>query len=321
MSSRAVGYLWSLLPSRAPANLCRGLARNLQLSVTVVNNTGIVSEAVHSRGLDRLEGRQLGKIMTAATLLSSQLKGEERSIVNLNTFHREARGRRINITAESVQTGLVRAMVHEGGRAGEGGAVVEEEGRFTVNSILYGNNAPYSSTVGVVAGDVNAELHEYYKRSVQAAASVFVESEMDKENRVISSGGILVMALPECPEKVRQELFEGKGRMDKLIRKQIPIEDSSCTSIPALPGELQLHEKFSVLKDNMLFCTCSKERFLSKMGLLGVDELQGLRREYLEEEVEGKDRNKALTLDCPYCLSKYSVTLSDIEKVLTEQKN
>ena len=196
--------MWGILP-RHGKNLCRGLSKNQEMSITILNNSNVVQKSIRMHGLSGFTAEMFGKAMSASTILSCQLKGEERSIVRFNAkFNHDGEAMMspfsLQITAEGIQNGKIRgylrakvddsslseenrdekeilSLINESKNGQDCGFVCQ--GTFSVSSILYGNTRPYTSTVGISKGDVMSELDSYFKQSIQAPSCVYVDTCVD----------------------------------------------------------------------------------------------------------------------------------------------
>ena len=109
-------------------------------------------------------------------------------------------------------------------------------------------------------------------------------------------------------------LFES-GEMSELLRdvskmKAVASDDEEVNKLPRLPGVLALHERFTVMKTNKLFCSCSRQKFLDSLCMLSYEDMK---------EIQGTSADELLTSQCPYCTTTFEVTPAEIEQLLNSK--
>ena len=155
-----------------------------------------------------------GRAVVGAALLSANLKGEERAILQFVGRDSDSSSTSKNMSdgisrlyAEAVATGEVRASVS--------GYAIESDkknntktkdfkwdgrlhGTFSVTRILYGSATPVQGIVEATAGDVEGDLASYFLRSEQRRAHVKLEvSVNDTTGQILYAGGSLMEAIAD----------------------------------------------------------------------------------------------------------------------------
>lgn len=272
--------------------------------VAVLKNTRTVLSAQERHLLSPLTAVLLGRMMSAATLLSSFLKGEERIIV-------EAMGNGIvgKVFAEALQVGEVRGYVeHPSAMLDFSDPNINLSsalgiGLLRVTRVLYNQSEPAVGIVELKEGDINTDLAYYLTQSEQIPSAVALDVDVDSEGKVCSSGGLLIQALPGAPAeeilKIQQNiidigsitnLFTNGYNPDEVLKMIMPFEltDSKSSSVE-------------------FFCRCSLSKFKAALKTLDTEEILSMQKAGHNELV------------CQYCHNQYILTDADFEE-LTKSK-
>ena len=267
----------------------RAMSRNGMFRVAVAKTTNATETARIKHGLDPLSSYLLAKTLTSSILLSSFLKGEERVVVQA-----EGTGRVKLIFTEAMQVGEVRGFVvtDETHPMPESLSVALSKGFLKVSKILYEKQEPVTGSVELLHGDIASDLSYYFEQSEQIATAVNLGVTINDEGAIEHSGGIIVQAMPgadlasivEVQRSLEEmppveELLDSGYSPEEILRQVMPFEIEVVNNTPV-----------------DFFCRCSLERFMSKLLILGKQEI-------LSMKVEGQRE-----LVCQYCSSTYTLT-------------
>ncbi len=283
--------------------LLRAIGKNGNFRISIVKSTQIARTARERHGLSLLASVLLGRTLTGALLLASNLKGEERIQLRM-----EGSGMVGSVTAEAVSNGEVRGYVtnpgaeldfHEKRSLGDGiGA-----GVLTVSKSLYNRARPVSGTVALVRGNVNEDLAHYLLQSEQIPSAVSLDVAMDENGAVSEAGGVLIQAMPGA-------LKEEIGRLEENIRNMPMIGQQLAEGylddvLNKVSKGLEVKELARYPVD--FFCRCSKDRFRNSLALLDPDELLSMKGETEE-------------LVCHYCSSRYVFSREELDAIAQKAK-
>ncbi|MCX6154293.1 MAG: Hsp33 family molecular chaperone HslO [Candidatus Kapabacteria bacterium] len=241
------------------------------------------------------------RAMSAASLLASFLKGEERIILETNS-----NGVISKVYAEASQNGEIRSYVDYDHKRIETEINRLEDalglGLLNVSRILFNNTEPISGVVPLQRGDIATDLAYYFIQSEQIPTSVILDVDFDDDGTVKSSGGLLVQAMPGATDSDLQKIVDSMTEMEKLSQY---IEREML--VPEIMKEV-LPFEFNILSSVPVdfFCRCSKEQFVTRIMTLGLDEVKSMK-------VEG--HNEAV---CRYCNNKYYLTDKDFEGMIQD---
>jgi molecular chaperone Hsp33 len=153
--------------------LIKGIETGGRFKISVVKTTDVVQTAKVNHGLSMLNTVLLGRTLTAAMLLASELKGEERIKIRL-----EGSGPAGSITAEANRAGEIRGYVQNPEveldysdnktEIGDGIGV----GLLVVSKTLYNEAEPRTSSIEIIKGDILSDMAHYMVQSEQVSFSI-----------------------------------------------------------------------------------------------------------------------------------------------------
>ncbi|NEP76285.1 Hsp33 family molecular chaperone HslO, partial [Okeania sp. SIO2G5] len=203
-----------------------------------------------------------------------------------------------------VQNPSVELPPNSKGKLDVGGAVGSEGFVYVVRDIGYGY--PYSSTVGLVSGEIGDDITHYLATSEQTPSALILGVFVDKTG-VTAAGGLLIQVMP-------------KAATDEALIQTLESRVSTLTGFtPLLQAGKSLPQMFEELLGDMgltIFpetqmlrfnCKCSSDRVMGALKLLGEDELKAMIKE---------DNGAEVT--CDFCGEVYQATAQDLENLVVE---
>ncbi len=250
----------------ACAALARVLSGTLMLSVMMKNPSDSVTVTFAGDG-------QIGKIT---------------AVGNQNT---------VKITAENAQ--MDRPLRADGHL--DVGGLVGHHGRLSVVKDL-GLDQPYIGQVNLVSGEIAEDFAQYYTASEQVPSLVALGARV-YDGIPLSSGGILVQALPGCTEETLQQL-ELRSMLFSDISHEIADRDLSELIDLWFDGLSPV-----ILKREPVYyrCDCSRERMARALIALGRSELEDI-----------LNTDGFATLTCHFCRKSRVFSEDDIRKMLED---
>lgn len=232
----------------------------------------------------------LSRSVTVGILMSGLLKDRQRTALKF-----EGNGKVGKVIVESDAEGHVR------GYAGDPKATLTSEEKGSVN--LLGNaglltvtkdvglRTPYTGTVHLQSGNIADDTAFYLTESEQTPSAVGIGTFLDKEERLVASGGFLIQSLPPHQDANIEsivDIINGLPPLSELLLKGETPEEIISKIFYEVP--------YKVLSKNPVsfYCDCSRDRFESGLLTLGKEELKNLAEEH--EEIETV---------CEFCKEKY----------------
>ena len=285
--------------------LLKGITNDGFFRISVVKTTDVVKAAKANHNLSPLATVLLGRTLTGALLLASELKGEERIRLQL-----QGNGSIGTIIAEANAVGESRGYVHnphaaldyskEQPQIGDGLGI----GLLTYSKMLYNEANAITGTVELRSGNITEDIAFYLMQSEQIPSAITLDVGIDENGEVTHAGGILIQALPGAPEKQIEALEEN-------LQKLIPLSDQFADDnyiddlLTNVTNPLEARELNRVPVH--FFCRCTRDRFVNAMALLNLDEL---------EELKAEDQE----LVCHYCSKKYAINTIEIEQMVEDKR-
>lgn len=276
-----------------------------QISLSVLDTTDVVNEAIRLHKLTPVCAAALGRTLTVTAFMASQLKGEdERLSVTING---NGAGGKIIAAADSklnvrgaIDNPTVDLPLKANGKLDVGG-VVGNSGYITVVKNL-GLKEPYVGRSELVSGEIGEDFAAYYAYSEQQPTAIAV-GVLIKNEKCIGAGGVIIQPLPDCKE---ENLVKAENLVNKFsdVSKQI-----SETGVEGIIEKYFKGYDFNAF-DVRYKCNCSDEYVRKVLITLGEKEL------YDAIEKDGK-----IEVCCQFCDKKYVYYKKDVDEFLGKQND
>lgn len=285
--------------------LIKGITQDDHFKVSVVKTTDVIKTARQKHHLSLLNTVLLGRALTGAMLMASELKGEERIQLRL-----EGNGPVGMLVAEANRVGEIRGYAQHPGAEldyskkdqsiGNGLGI----GIMTFSKTLYNESNPRTSTVKLVKGDVTADLAHFMVQSEQVPSAVMLDVGIDDSGQVGEAGGVLIQRLPDAPDGKIDELqknLEELKSINLLLRNDYYIDDIMHMAVSPLSARELDRQPVD------FFCRCTRKRFKNALAMVSYEELKEM-------------RNEGQELVCHYCNERYNITSEEIDTIIDNAK-
>lgn len=279
------------------------ISKDGKFRASFLKNTFTAKTGANKHELSGKASVFFAKQLSAASLVSSFLKGEERIILEAN-----GNGMISSLYAEAIQAGEVRgyAIFNPEFRDNtKNDSKVLGIGIYRVSKILYNKLEPISGIIDLFSGNITDELSEYLNHSEQTPSATILDAKIDDLGTIKASGGAIIQALPGTTQEEIKETFDKFNLNCKDFSNLIseyPILDDLVENV--CPFEF-VHLKTIPVE---FYCRCSKEKFLGKMLVFDLAELM---------DIQSSGNNELI---CKYCNEHYYLDNSDFEKIIEEKK-
>jgi molecular chaperone Hsp33 len=275
--------------------------KNIRLYLA--RTTALVEEAHRRHGTSAPASAALGRVMTAAIMIASDLKGD----TDILTLRIDGNGPAGIVLATADSRGGVRGFVANPyadlpsatpGKLAVG-ELVGTEGYLEVIKDM-GLKQPFTGRTPLVSGEIAEDLAHYYLVSEQIPSLVSLGVMVGTDLSIQAAGGLFVQALPDADEEVLATIEKNiyaLGTLSSILDKYESLED-------ILPLVMQGIEYTVVGEQELSFCcNCSRERLGGVLAGLAPDEL------VVEPGSEG------LEVVCNFCRERYLYTAQEIERL------
>lgn len=285
-------------------HIIRATAAGGQVRAFASTTRDLVERARAGHNTSPVATAALGRLLTAAGMMGSMMKGEK----DLLTIRIRGDGPIGGLTVTADPLGNVKGYaVHPQvmlppnaeGKLDVGGAI----GAGTLSVIMdIGMKEPYVGQTALVSGEIAEDLTYYYATSEQTPSSVGLGVLMNRDNTVRQAGGFMIQMMPGASEAtaaaIEEKLAEVTSVTALLDAGQTP-EDILRTLLGGLGLEItgRLGTRFR--------CTCDRARV--ERALIGIGE-----KELSEMIAEGKP----VEAGCQFCGKKYIFQTEELKELL-----
>lgn len=285
--------------------ILRGVSNDGKIRIFAAETTELVNRAQQIHHSYPIATAALGRLLTAAAMMGTMLKGENDTL----TLRIKGDGPLEGVLAVGNAKGEVKGYcVNPGvvlpdkvpGKLNVGGAV----GKGTLAVICdMGMKEPYVAQIELVSGEIAEDLTAYYAISEQVPSAIALGVLVDTDGSVIKAGGFILQLMPESTD-------EDAKQLEKTIAALPPIttmlkDDMSCEDIIFRVTEgfdmLVYHEAVTPA----YVCDCSRERVERALISMGRDEMQKL----IDEQGHAE-------LTCQFCDKVYQFNKDELTALL-----
>ena len=287
-------------------HLVRALAREAGVLAMVGRADGVTLEAARRHQASPVATAALGNGLTAAALLGSLLKVQQRVAIKV-----EGNGPLQKMIVESDSYGRLRGYVANPEwsvpppiGAEEVAGALGRVGLLTVVKDVGLKNL-YEGVVPLQTGELDKDLMYYLMQSEQVLSLLELGAEIDGSGRLAAAGGFFLQAMPGQDTAVLEKLVE---RTEDLPPIGGMFADGAAPAdiLADIFGDVP----YEVLETRPLsfHCSCSRERSLQALRLLDRDDLLTL-------IAEGE-----AIIDCHFCHERYVFDRDVLQAILDESE-
>lgn len=283
--------------------IVRATAADSQIRAFAITSREMAEEARKHHNCSPVVTAALGRLMSAAAMMGSMMKGEK----DLLTLQIGGDGPMRGLTVTADAAGHVKGYPEESavilppnaaGKLNVGGAI--GQGMLSVIKDM-GLKEPYVGQTRLQTGEIAEDLTYYFAVSEQVPSSVGLGVLMNKDNTVRQAGGFIIQLMPYTEDAV----------IDRLERKITEI--SSVTSMleeGMSPEEMLEHilGEFDLeILDTLpagFRCDCSKERISKALSTLNRKDMDSI----IEE-------NEPIEVKCHFCNTSYRFGVEELKEI------
>ncbi len=269
--------------------LYTALIYDKQVSLSVLETTDLVNDAVKIHNLSEEAAVTLGGLLTCAAYMSGCLKSD-RGCVSLTV---KAEGEAGTVSVSGDKDLHIRGYIDAscGGKLNGGYfTVVKDDGFFR----------PFVGTCELAGNDVSQNLMKYFQMSEQIDTAVAIGVKM-RGGKCVAAGGVVMQLLPGTSEA---NMDRAEERMQAFVNAADVVENFGADGIMKEYFGEEVGEGETYLYFPEYKCNCSRKKIESVIIPLGRDELLKI-----------ADEEGAVKVHCHYCNTDYTFTRGDIEKL------
>ncbi|MNH95899.1 33 kDa chaperonin [compost metagenome] len=284
--------------------LIKGLAFDNKVRVFLVENTELIKAICGGPEVrSRLLKRALGTTVSAASLLTGTLKDRQRLSMKVRASYPDCK-----IFADVDAYGNIRGYLSESVLH----APLEQWAGLTLSQWIgnkgclqvvkdAGMHHTFTGITDMPYGNIVDDLVHYFKQSEQTSTCFAIQIDINKNNEILRSQGIMAQLLPGAPYHVIDDIrsiLDLQPGLRSISEPQTP--DSSRRFLSSLFKGIE----FIGLQPIQAFCGCSKPMFYPMLLALGEDALKCTLKE--EQSIE---------MVCHVCGIKYVFGHDEISRL------
>ncbi|MDD4802671.1 MAG: Hsp33 family molecular chaperone HslO [Syntrophomonas sp.] len=270
--------------------------------VFLARTTSLVEEAHQRHGTSATSSAALGRVLTAAVMMGSDLKG----VNDVLTLRINGNGPAGTVLATADSQGGVRGLIanpqadlpSRGNDKLAVGDLVGTDGELEVIKDL-GMKQPFTGRVALVSGEIAEDLAQYFLMSEQIPSLVSLGVLVNTDLSVQAAGGLFVQALPgaghDALEKIENNIM-ALGPISSVINANEKLEDIVELIMSGIEYTVVGEEEISFR------CNCSREKLLDVLCGLDINEISN-------------EESDDIEVHCNFCQEFYCFTPQEIESI------
>lgn len=278
--------------------LTKGTAEGVRIYALCTTN--LVQEAAGRHQTSHLASAALGRAMNGALLIAATMKDNERITLRLKgdgpigEVIADAEGTNVRgyVGDPDVFLPLKNGKLDVGGALGAGNIIVT---RYLQNS------EPFTGYAELVDGEIASDLTNYLYTSEQTPSSVALGVLVDKEGKIIASGGYFIQAMPGCTDETLAKLEENIS-LTPYVTQLLELGYTPAKMIETIARGLDVTIQESV--EVTFKCRCSRDKVLETLATLGQEDIASMSE---DEETE---------VHCQFCNETYKFSREEIAGLL-----
>ena len=284
--------------------MIRATAADGQIRAFAATTKEMVETAKNAHNTSPIATAALGRLMTAAAMMGSDLKGEG----ELLTLRIEGDGPIGGLLVTADGKGNVKGYAfnpdvmlppNAQGKLDVGGSL-----GLGVLSVIkdIGLKEPYVGQTQLITGEIAEDLTYYFATSEQVPSSVALGVLMNKDNTVRQAGGFIIQLLPGASDEIIDRL-EAKLSGISSITSLLDAGKTPEEILTDILGEfgLEILKKMPV----QFHCDCERSRVEKAIISIGRKEIQDM-----------IDEGKEIEVNCQFCNKHYKFSVDELGEML-----
>lgn len=284
--------------------MIRATAADGQIRAFAATTKEMVETAKNAHNTSPIATAALGRLMTAAAMMGSDLKGEG----ELLTLRIEGDGPIGGLLVTADGKGDVKGYAFNPDVMlppnAQGKLDVSGSLGLGVLSVIkdIGLKEPYVGQTQLITGEIAEDLTYYFATSEQVPSSVALGVLMNKDNTVRQAGGFIIQLLPGASDEIIDRL-EAKLSEISSITSLLDAGKTPEEILTDILGEfgLEILKKMPV----QFHCDCERSRVEKAIISIGRKEIQDM-----------IDEGKEIEVNCQFCNKHYKFSVDELGEML-----
>lgn len=286
--------------------IVRATAGNGSIRAFAATTRDLVQHAREIHHTSPVASAALGRMLTAAAMMGSMLKGDKdiitlqirgegplQGIVATGNSKAEVKGYVFNPSVEVPD--LYPGKLNVGGAIGKGSLSVVKD---------IGMREPYAGKIELVTSEIAEDLTYYFAQSEQTPSAVGLGVLIETDTSIRRAGGFIIQLLPDATEEMIEKL-EKKLAAVPYVTDLLDMGETPEGILQMILGDFDLRILDTI--PTTFSCNCTRERVEKALISIGREELETLIRE-----------DKKANLHCHFCNREYDFTEAELIRLLEE---
>jgi molecular chaperone Hsp33 len=274
-------------------SLYKTLIYDQQVSLSVMETTDLVNDAIRIHKLDAGSAVSLGGLLTCCVYMAGCLKSNKGAI----SITIKSQGDSSTASVSGDINGHIRGYI-EGATSGklQGGTmtVIKDDGFYR----------PFIGTIELPCDDVSENFMQYFHQSEQIPTAVAIGVKLNDDGTCRMAGGVVMQLLPGTSDENRDKAEE---KMQQFVNVCDVLEEYHAGGIIDKLFQHETKKGFVYQTFPAYKCNCSRKKISNVLISMGKAELLNIIKE------QGK-----VSVHCHYCNTDYDFNEQDIEKLFHE---
>lgn len=288
--------------------IVRATAGNGSIRAFAATTKDLVQHAREIHHTSPVASAALGRMLTAAAMMGSMLKGDK----DLLTLQVRGEGPLQGIVVTSDSKARVKGYVFNPGvevpnlipgKLNVSGAI--GNGYMSIIKDI-GMREPYAGKIELVTGEIAEDLTYYFAQSEQTPSAVGLGVLIETDTSIRRAGGFIIQLMPDATEEMISKL-EQKLATIPYVSDLLDMGQTPEDILQMILGDMDL--KIVDTIPTTFYCNCTKERVEKALISIGKEELEKIIKE-----------DKKANLHCHFCSKEYDFNEEELIKLLEEAK-
>ena len=288
--------------------IVRATAGNGSIRAFAATTRDLVQHAREVHHTSPVASAALGRMLTAAAMMGSMLKGDK----DILTLQVRGEGPLQGIVVTSDSKAQVKGYVFNPGvevpdlipgKLNVSGAI--GAGHMSIIKDI-GMREPYAGKIELVTGEIAEDLTYYFAQSEQTPSAIGLGVLVETDTSIRRAGGFIIQLLPDATDEMIDRL-EKKLATIPYVSDLLDMGATPEDILHMILGDFDL--KIMDKIPTTFYCNCTRERVEKALISIGKDELEKIIRE-----------DKKANLHCHFCSKEYDFNEEQLVALLEEAK-
>ncbi|MBR5815871.1 MAG: Hsp33 family molecular chaperone HslO [Anaerotignum sp.] len=288
--------------------IVRATAGNGSIRAFAATTRDLVQHAREVHHTSPVASAALGRMLTAAAMMGTMLKGEK----DILTLQVRGEGPLQGIVVTSDSKAQVKGYVFNPGvevpdlipgKLNVSGAI--GAGHMSIIKDI-GMREPYAGKIELVTGEIAEDLTYYFAQSEQTPSAIGLGVLVETDTSIRRAGGFIIQLLPDATDEMIDKL-EKKLATIPYVSDLLDMGATPEDILQMILGDFDLNILDKV--PTTFYCNCTRERVEKALISIGKDELEKIIRE-----------DKKANLHCHFCSKEYDFNEEQLVALLEEAK-